>query len=328
MSFVHLHVHDNHSMLEGMGEVSEYVNLAKAHGHPALAMTNCGNLFNAHMFWKECKAAGIKPLLGIEFYMAESDNMKSKDSKNQHRVVALAKNQAGWNSLIQLSTLAYMEGRYYKPRIDTATLFKFHEGLIILSGNLEGQIGMRWRKGDESGALNLARQYKSVFGSDFYLEVIPVDSYQQTELNQFLFSISSIDGFQIVVANDVRFPTPNKAEFYEFLPLIDSGGRRGISEPLPTKRYYRSRDDMRESLLAQGFPEAITDAWLDKTVEIANSIEPIMFSDTFKLPVFEESDADIEVPKGSALGIGGTDEEISEDEDDENESFHMTGKED
>jgi len=320
MSFVHLHVHDNHSMLEGMGTPADYVRLAKDFGHPALAMTNTGNLFNAHTFWKECKSAGIKPILGVEFYMSETDNMKSKDSKNQHRVVALAKNQAGWKNLMQLSTLAFMEGRYYKPRLDTAHLLERHEGLVILSGGLDGQIGARWKRGDETGALAMARRYREVFGDDFYLEVIPVDSYSQTELNQFLFSISSIDGFPIVVTNDVRFPTPDKAEFYEFLPQIQEGGRRIGSEPPPTKRYYRSRDEMREALLAQGFGEAVSDAWLDRTLKIAESIEPISFADDFKLPVFQDSDADVQVPQASAIGIG-TDEEIAEDEDDEEGSL-------
>jgi DNA polymerase-3 subunit alpha len=313
MPMVHLHVHDNYSPLEGMGEPKDYVAMAKVYGQKALAITNTGNLFNAYTFLKECKSGGIKPILGIEFYMAESDDMKLKDSPNQQRLVALAKNQAGWNNLMKLSTISFMEGRYYKPRIDSKTLFANKEGLIILSAGLSGQIGTAWGKGDERRALEIARSYKKEFGDDFYLEIIPVDSNDQAELNAFLFSISKSDGFQITVGNDCRFPTQDKAEFYAYLDQIRAVGRGGYRPNLPTERYFKGEEEMLTALVNQGFHPALAGAWVNRTAEIADSIEPVKFSDAFKIPVFFESNVQIAVMMGSALGIG--DENSIEDAD-------------
>ena len=165
MSFVHLHVHDRYSPLEGIGEPKEWAAMAKANGHPALAITNTGNLFNAYYFYKECNAAGVKPIFGEEFYMVPSDDMRTDKSKQGqlYRVVVLAMNQVGWKTLVKLSSAAFVEGHHYVPRIDRATLEGHKEGLLVMAPGLRSDIGNLWLAGDEKQALRLAQWYREAF---------------------------------------------------------------------------------------------------------------------------------------------------------------------
>lgn len=308
MSFVHLNVHDSHSLLAGIGTPEEYVALAKRMGHPALAITNTGNLFNAYMFWKACKGEGIKPILGIDFFMAEKDKMEVRDSNRQYHLVVLAKNQEGWNNLVRLSTMAYFEGRYYQPRIDTETLIRNGSGLIVIGGGPSSRFATLSSNGDEAAALDDARRLRDAFKDDFYLEVMPHNTYYQTELNKFIYQISKMDDFKIVVTNGCRYPTQDKAQYYEYLYLIRTNKRvrdpQRFTSQIPMNMYYKSREELKAEFEAYGQFPVIVDSWLDRALAIADKVEPIAFTDDFKLPVFKENEVDIEVPQGSALGIG------------------------
>jgi DNA polymerase III alpha subunit len=194
-----------------------------------------------------------------------------------------------------------------------------------LSGGVESQIGSLWRKGEESEAMTLAQRYRDAFGDDFYLEVMPLETYEQADFNRFLFQMAKIEGFRIVAGNDCRYPTADKAQFYDYLYMIDKGwtASDGIRDPLSKNRYLRSRAEMRDGLLEQRFPEALVDGWLDRTVSISESIELIKFSNAFKVPVFQASEVEMDVPRQSAIGIG---ESESEDDLEEDEEFALTGE--
>ena len=299
---VHLHVHDSHSMLGGLGKVKDYVGAAVAMGHKALALTNTGNLFASHKFQEACRKAKIKAIHGIEFYMSESDDMHRQDSSRQYRLLVLAKNQIGWENLMKLSTLSYYEGNYYVPRIDNSALFSRSEGLIVISGGLDSAMASLWRKGEESAALELARKYRDVFGEDFYLETLPYEMFTQSDFNRFLAGLSKLDGFKIVATNGIRFPSYDLSEYYYYLMLMAVKGSVNNSsrvKEFSKRMYYVSRKNMFDWFVKQEFDEAIVNGWLDRTLEIALKVNPLEFKADFKLPKFEVSDVDVLVPPGS-----------------------------
>ena len=154
-SFIHLHTHSHYSLLDGLSKIPEMVALAKSFGMPALALTDHGALYGAIQFYKECKKVGIKPIIGVEAYIANRSRFDKEpriDNKRFH-LTLLAKNNTGYQNLIKLVTLAHLEGYYYKPRVDKDLLRQYHEGLIALSGCLGGEVASQLLSGrtDEIG---------------------------------------------------------------------------------------------------------------------------------------------------------------------------------
>lgn len=305
MSLVHLHVHDKYSPLEGIGKPSDYVELAKKENHPALAITNTGSLFSVYEFYNSCKENGIKPIIGQEFLIAESDNMATDKSRKQRRLVVLAKNQQGWRNLMKLSTQGYLNGRFVVPRIDSNCLAENSEGLIALSGGMKGILGTYWQNGEEKTAQTVARRYRDILGDDFYLEVLPQPHLEQADFNKFLFDLGNLDGFKIVAANDCRYPFAEQAFFYDYLIMIKD--RRKKSDMQNKKEsyenYFKTEKEMLAGFINQGFEKILPQGWLDTTIEVADKVEEIVFEKSFKLPPYKEETIEIEetVTAGSGL---------------------------
>ncbi|MEK7558390.1 MAG: DNA polymerase III subunit alpha [Patescibacteria group bacterium] len=173
--FIHLHTHSHYSLLDGMSKIDEMVKLAQVHGMPALALTDHGNMYGAIEFYKTCKVHGIKPIIGVEAYVANRtrfDKEAGLDNKRYH-LTLLAKNETGYKNLIKLVTFSHLEGFYYKPRMDKELLRKYHEGIIALSGCLGGELSRALSNGKDDEAEAIIREHQDIFGKEnYFLEVM------------------------------------------------------------------------------------------------------------------------------------------------------------
>jgi DNA polymerase-3 subunit alpha len=175
MKFIHLHTHSHYSLLDGLSKVKDMVKLAKENGMTALALTDHGAMYGAVEFYMTCMKNGIKPIIGVEAYIANRSRLQKEanvDNKRYH-LTLLAKNNTGYQNLIKLTTAAHLEGYYYKPRMDKDLLRQHAEGLIALSGCPAGELGRAIRSGNKEKAEAVIREYQSIFGSEnYYLEIM------------------------------------------------------------------------------------------------------------------------------------------------------------
>ncbi|MFA5022124.1 MAG: DNA polymerase III subunit alpha [Patescibacteria group bacterium] len=209
MSFVHLHVHSHYSLLDGLAKIDDLVKKAKQLGMPAMALTDHGVMYGAIEFYQKAKKAGIKPILGVEAYVARNGhtNKRPRIDDSPYHLVLLAKDEIGYRNLIKLTTIAHLDGFYYKPRIDLELLEKYHEGLIGLSACLQGEIARHFLNSDEAKAEEMAMKYQQIFGvGNYYLEVqyhpnIP----KQKEVNEKILALGKKLNIDVVATNDVHY---------------------------------------------------------------------------------------------------------------------------
>lgn len=213
--FVHLHVHTDYSLLDGANKIDELVKTARKFRMPALAITDHGNIFCAVEFYEKARKGGIKPILGSEVYVAIGSRTERgsrgvfqyapKGTRGQvfHHLTLLVRNEVGYQNLMQLSTTGYLEGFYYKPRIDKEILEKHSEGLIGLSGCLQGEISHNLLHGEMEKAKETAGFYEELFGKgNFYLELMRLGLEENERVNQGLLKIARDLNLPIVATND------------------------------------------------------------------------------------------------------------------------------
>jgi DNA polymerase III subunit alpha len=230
--YVHLHNHTQYSLLDGLTKVPALIDFVKKSGMSAVAITDHGTLSGAIEFYKEAKSKDIKPLIGIEAYVAPrklSDKEASKDKVYYHLVI-LAMNQIGYQNLMRLSTIANLEGFYYKPRIDHEILAKYNEGLIVLSGCIGGEIGDALRQDQYDAAKKTAQWYKSVFGDRYYLEVQdhghpdhPGAWVEQIAVTDKTFKLAKELDIECVVTCDAHYLKHEDQEAHEILLCVQTG---------------------------------------------------------------------------------------------------------
>lgn len=262
--FVHLHVHSEYSLLDGLTRVEDLVTFAKMSGYDSLAVTDHGAMYGAIKFYQEAKAAGIKPIIGVETYMAARSRFDKQPGvdKDQFHLVLLAKNETGYKNLLQLVTLAHLEGYYYKPRIDWEILKKYSNGLICLSGCLAGEIATLIQNNEITKAEKKAQDFAGIFGQDnFYLELQmhPAISVQ-ARVNTELVKISRKLGLPIVATNDAHYLRREDAEAHEVLLCVQTQhtlleSNRPLSLADSPDFYLRSEKEMKELFLQ--YPDAI-----------------------------------------------------------------------
>ena len=265
-AFVHLHVHTHYSLLDGACKVPELVKRAKALGMDSLAITDHGCMFGVIEFFNECKKEGIKPILGMEAYMAPGDRRERSGTAGEaaYHLLLLCENLTGYKNLLKLSTLAYREGFYYKPRIDKETLKEFEEGLIATSACLGGEIPSAFIKRDKATAKRMAETYLEIFGPDrFFIEVqkhVP----EQDRVNPELADLANRLGCGLVATNDVHFLNREDHYAHDVLCCISMGKLITDEGRLkyPTELYLKSPQEMREAL-------GNFDGAIDNTVRIA-----------------------------------------------------------
>ncbi len=225
MSFVHLHVHTHYSLLDGLTKIKELVKFAKEQGSPAVAITDHGTMYGVIEFYQACKKEGIKPIIGVELYMAPDLHKKEtvEDRSNRH-ILLIAKNKIGYKNLLKLVTTAHLEGFYYKPRIDWEILSKYAEGLICCTACLGGEIPRLIRSGQEDKAKKRILEYNELFGQgNFYLEIQNHPNLEgQPELNSALIKISKELSIPLVATNDVHYLKKEDAEAQDILLCLQN----------------------------------------------------------------------------------------------------------
>ena len=245
-NFVHLHVHSEYSLLDGATRIKGLVEKAARLGMPAVALTDHGVMYGAVEFYRAAKKAGIKPIIGCEVYMApksrfEKQATKGKREDTSYHLTLLASNNQGYQNLMRLASYGFLEGFYYKPRIDMELLEKYHEGLIALSGCIAGEIPKHIISGDDEAASRTLERLTGIFGKDnFYLELQDSGIPEQKIANNGLIKLSKKYDVPLVATNDVHYLEKEDNSFHDVLLCIQTGST--INEPdrlkFSTDQYY------------------------------------------------------------------------------------------
>jgi len=223
--FVHLHCHTNYSLLDGATRVNEMIARAKEMGQPAVAITDHGNMFGAVDFYTKAAEAGVKPIIGLEAYLAPGDRRlkEAVDGETSYHLLLLAQNNTGYRNLLKLTSLAYRDGFYYKPRIDRETLEQFNEGLICTSTCLGAEIPQALMKHKRAVAEEHADWYLKVFGPNrFYVELQDHGLEEQRQINPELIEIANRKGVGLIVTNDVHYLRKEDAGPHDILLCIST----------------------------------------------------------------------------------------------------------
>ncbi|MFN3974560.1 MAG: DNA polymerase III subunit alpha [Dehalococcoidia bacterium] len=270
--FVHLHTHTEYSMLDGLSRIRDLVRRAVELGMPALALTDHGNLYGAIDFYLECQSGGIKPIIGCEVYVAKgSRHSRGAEEKSPFHLTLLAKNTKGYKNLVQLVTKAHLEGFHYKPRVDRDLLAQHAEGLVCLSGCLNGELARAILEGGVEGARGVAAWHKEVFGEDYYLELQEHPGAPDLQkINPVLVQLSREMDIPLVATNDSHYTTPDEATIQDILVCIHTGTT--LNDPRRLKMegnsfYLKSPQEM--AALFPYAPEAIAN-----TLRIAERCQP------------------------------------------------------
>lgn len=267
LGFVHLHIHSEYSLLDGANRIKDLPVRAKELGMNAIAITDHGVMFGAIDFYKACKANGVKPIIGCEVYVAprgRKDKEPKIDEKYNH-LILLAKNNEGYKNLAKLVSLGFIEGFYYKPRIDKEILEKYHEGIICLSACLAGEVNQAILNNNIEEAKKVALWFKNLFGEDYYLEVQNNGIKEQVLVNQKLVDLSRELNIPLVATNDAHYLKKEDAYNHEVLLCIQTGKKMTDEDRMrfdTDELYVKSPEEMIEYF--KNIPEAI-----ENTVKIA-----------------------------------------------------------
>ena len=283
--FVHLHVHSEYSLLDGMSRIKDLPVRAKELGMKAIALTDHGVMYGAVDFYKECKKNDIKPIIGCEVYVAPRSRFEKeagRDSGYNH-LILLAKNKEGYQNLSKLVSLSFVEGFYYKPRIDLEILEKYSEGLICLSACLAGSLSQALIQDDMQKAEEIALWHKRVFKDDYYIEIQHNGLRQQIMINQKLIQLARKLDIPLVATNDAHYLKKEDSYFHEVLLCIQTGKRMSDEDRMrfETQEFYiKSPEEMADYF--SEFPDAI-----ENTVKIAEKCNYDFEFGVTKLPNYD-----------------------------------------
>lgn len=283
-NFTHLHLHTEYSLLDGVGKIKEYIEKAKELGMKSIAITDHGNMFGAIEMYKLAIKNGIKPIIGIETYLAEN-NMKAKEGRNFH-LVLLAKNEEGYKNLIKISSNAYTEGFYYKPRTDKEFLKVHSEGIICLSACMQGEISRRILDREPRENINKAiNEYIDIFGKEnFYIEIQNNGFENQKELNKELYNLAKNFEIKMVATNDTHYVNRGDHSLQDVMLCIQTGSKISDEKRMRIETeelYLKNRDEMIEAI-GEEYIEAI-----DNTEEISMRCNLNIEFGQFKFPYYE-----------------------------------------
>jgi DNA polymerase III subunit alpha len=284
--FVHLHVHTQYSLLDGMIRLEDLFKKAREYRMPAVAITDHGNMFGAIDFYQQAYKHGIKPIIGAELYVAPKSRFdkSSTSGETAKHLIVLVKNMQGYKNLMKLTTAGYLEGFYYRPRVDKELLKEYSKGLIAASACLHGEINDYILKGKIDEAKNAARCYQEIFDEDnFYLEMMENGIPEQKIANKGLLEISRELSIGLVATNDCHYLNREHAEAHDVLLCIQTGKTIEDKEHMSLgtdQFYFRSPEEMSE--LFEATPEA-----LSNTINIAEKCNLSLEFGKFYLPNFE-----------------------------------------
>lgn len=268
MAFAHLHVHTEYSLLDGASRVKELIRRTKELGMDSVAITDHGVMYGAVRFYKEAKAQGIHPVIGCEVYLAPGMRQERAevDGTRYYHLILLAENETGYRNLVELISLANIEGYYYKPRIDKELLRQYHDGLIALSACVAGEIPQAILRGNSERAEALVAEYVEIFGQDnFFLEIQDHGLPEEKTVNRALRELAKKYDIGLVATNDVHYVHADDSEFHDILLCVQTG--RTINDPdrmrFSGPDYYLKSEEEMAALFAD-YPEA-----LENTAKIA-----------------------------------------------------------
>ena len=294
MSFTHLHVHTQYSILDGASNIPVLIKKAVEDNMPAVCITDHGNMFGVKEFHNEARKQGIKPIIGCEIYIAKKSRHEKAErsgERGNYHLILIAKNETGYKNLLKLVSFAWIEGFYYNPRVDKELLRQYHEGIIASSACLGGEIPQAiMNKGIEE-AERLLQEYKDIFGEDFYLELqkhpsgdTKIDSevlQNQLKVNEQLIELSKKHDVKLIAANDVHFVNAEDAEAHDRLICLNTG--KDLDDPgrmrYTKQEFFKTRAEMAE--LFSEIPEA-----LENTQEIVDKVEEYMLDRDPVMPYF------------------------------------------
>ncbi|NLK28581.1 MAG: DNA polymerase III subunit alpha [Clostridiales bacterium] len=286
MKFTHLHVHTEYSLLDGSGKIKEMVHRTKELGMDSLAITDHGVMYGVIDFYKACQAEGIKPIIGCEIYVAPNSRFDREPGASEDRyyhLVLLAENNTGYQNLMKIVSKGFLEGFYYKPRVDYEVLKTYSEGIIALSACLGGEVASNLRKGFYAEAKTAALRLREIFGEDnFFLELQDHGLDEQKSVNQGLFRLSQETGIKLVATNDVHYTYEEDAESHDILLCIQT--QKKVSDE------YRMRYEGGQLYLKS--PEEMLSIFpyakeaLENTYEIAKRCNVTITFGEYKLPVY------------------------------------------
>ena len=288
--FAHLHLHTHYSLLDGANRIPELVQQAKKLGMDALAVTDHGNLYGAIEFYRECKAHGINPVIGYEAYLAPGDRREKKGGMQREaytHLTLLAKNNIGFRNLIKLSSIAFLEGFYYNPRIDREVLEAHKEGLIVLSGCLAGEFNQNILKNRPQDSTRLAEYFAELFPGNFYIELQNNGIDLQDVCTPVAVEIADKLGLPTVATADAHYLCADDAEAHDVLFCINTRRKRDPRKKqypegrLPNPYYVRSPQDMYDL-----FPDHA--AAVARSYEIASSVDIELDFKKRHFPVFKQ----------------------------------------
>src|SRR5919199_4653662 len=285
MSFVHLHCHSEYSLLDGANRIDDLIARALELEQPALAITDHGNLHAAWEFQEKANKAKLKPIIGMEAYVAPGDRRERgrprPGAKPYYHLVLLAQNSTGYRNLVKLSSLAYTEGFYTKPRVDRELLAKYNEGIVVSSACMAGEVATHLLEGRYDDAKAAALWYADVFKDRYYLEVQAHNSGgQQAKLNELVFKLAADTGLPVVATNDAHFLRKSDHDAHDILLCIGLGKDRNELDRLRYDEglYFKSAPE-----IAERFPGRAD--VLENTLKIADEVG-IEFSKKYRVPSF------------------------------------------
>ena len=287
MNFTHLHVHTEYSLLDGSNKIHEYVARVKELGMNSAAITDHGVMFGCIDFYRAAKAAGIKPILGCEVYVAPGSRFEREQGHSESRyyhLVLLAENNQGYENLMKIVSKGFIDGFYYKPRVDLELLEQYHEGIIALSACLAGEVAKNLTRGFYEEGKKAALRYEEIFGKgNFFLEMQDHGIPEQQRVNQQLLRMHQETGIDLVVTNDVHYTYDTDVEAHDILLCVQTGKRLQDEDRMRYEggQYYvKSPEEMLK--LFPYIPEA-----LENTQKIADRCEVEIEFGVTKLPKFD-----------------------------------------
>lgn len=286
MSFTHLHVHTEYSLLDGSSKIKELVNRTKELGMDSIAITDHGVMYGVVDFYKAARAAGIKPILGCEVYVAPNsrfDREQGSAEERYHHLVLLAENNKGYSNLMKIVSKGFLEGFYYKPRVDYEILERYKEGIIALSACLAGKVAVNLRRGFYDEAKKSALHLQDIFGKgQFFLELQDHGIAEQKMVNQGLLRISEETKIPLVATNDIHYTLASDEQAHDILLCIQTQKKVTDTNRMRYaggQYYLKSPEEMK-----QLFPYALEA--LENTHKIAQRCEVEIKFGEYKLPKF------------------------------------------
>ncbi len=257
--FVHLHVHTEYSLLDGETRIADMLDRCVEYNMPAVAVTDHGNMYCAWKFYKAAKEKNIKPILGCEFYMCEDLHNVGSEYREYNHLILLAKTTEGYHNLCRLNSIAFIDGFYYKPRIDFETLKRYHEGIICLSACIAGELPQAFLQDNPVEARRIALKYKELFGEDYYIEIQRHGIRDEEMVMPQLIQLARELDIKVVVTNDVHYLNREDAELQDILMCVAMGKSVDDTNRMKFEGeefYFKSYDEMAE--LFPDVPDALT----------------------------------------------------------------------